>query len=101
MNTTLTVLNLPLYYLRYVGGAALVRMLESNTTLITLNLGWNYLGEGFGEIVLDLLKKNTSLTSLGIDSDIDYYSDIQGILSEREPLIEGPSVKVAIPSIPR
>ena len=63
-----------------------------------LNLGWNYLGEGFGEIVLDLLKKNTSLTSLGIDSDIDYYSDIQGILSEREPLIEGPSVKVA-PSI--
>ena len=78
-----------------------MRMLETNTTLITLNLGWNYLGEGFGEIVLDLLKKNTSLTSLGIDSDIDYYSDIQGILSEREPPIQGPIVKVAIPSIPR
>ena len=53
------------------------------------------------EVILDLLNKNTSLTSLQINNNIANYDEIQSILSEREPPIEGPMVKVAIPSIPR
>ena len=102
-NTTLTTLNLCNNgFILWGGiGRAVADVLEINTTLTTLDLSYNYLGEGFGRVIHDVLQRNTSLTYLSFDREDPYYPEIQEILSKRETPIQGPSVKVAIPSIPR